>query len=313
MNIAFIGTGYIAGRHTSALSTLKNITIVGHVDVNLEAAQKAAKQWGGHAYSSVTELLKQEQVDAVWICIPPFAHGEVEAICLAHNIPMYIEKPIGLDVQEPIAINETIIKNNAIVNVGYYWRCLEIIPKLKEMLTETPPRLVRIAYHGPTAPALWWHKESMSGGQIVEQATHLIDIARFLLGEAKVVESLSAHHDRSAFTDLDIATVTAALVRFDSGLFGTVTTTCILDSFIDTSIEFLCDNRKITLSLKELHIDNSNGRTTILTCTDPLLLADQAFITAVQSNNPNALPCSYNEALKTQQLCCAIRDAAKEN
>ena len=312
LRVAIIGTGYIAGRHAAALKAMPNIIIVGHVDVVPEGAQKAATQWGGNAYTSADELLKNEQIDAVWLCVPPFAHGNLEQTFLDHSIPMYIEKPVGVDVAQPTEIAKAIADKNAIVNVGYYWRCLEVIPKLKAMLAETPPHLVRIAYHGPTAPAPWWRVQTKSGGQVVEQATHLVDTARFLLGEATVLHSLTEHHDRPEFPDTDIATATAALLQFENGVFGTLTTTCILDSFVDTTIEFLCDGRKITLSLKEMHIDTADGRTTESTGTDPLVLADQAFIAAVQANDPSKLPCPYPDALRTQELCYNIQAATKE-
>lgn len=313
MNVAIVGTGYIAGRHAAALAAMENIHIVGHVDVVLEGAQKAAEQWGGNAYTSADDLLAHEQVDAVWLCVPPFAHGDLERTFLAHNVPMYIEKPVGVDVKQPKELAKEIRDKNAIVNVGYYWRCLEVIPKLKAMLAETPPHLVRIAYHGPTAPAAWWRVQSKSGGQIVEQATHLVDIARYLLGDAEVVSAKVSYHDRPEFPDMDIATATAALLQFEGGLFGSLTATCVLGSFVDTTIEFMCEGRKITLSLREMHIDTPEGRQTESTGEDPLVIADRAFIDAVNTKDASKLPCPYDEALKTQELCYNIQaNATKE-
>jgi len=124
------------------------------------------------------------------------------------------------------------------------------------------------------------------------------------------VQSMATHHDRPAYPDMDIATTTAALLQFDSGLIGSLTATCVLDSFVDTSIEFFADGRKITLSLKEMHVDTADGRTTESTGEDPLILADRAFIAAVRDHDPAAVPCSYEAALATQTLCCNIQDAA---
>lgn len=311
MNVALIGTGYIAGRHAAALAAMPDITIVGHVDVTLDGAKKAAEQWGGNAYTSVDDLLAGEKVDAAWICVPPFAHGELEETFLANGIPMYIEKPVGLDTELPSKLAQKIASSNTLVNVGYYWRCLEVIPKLQAMLAETPPRLVRIAYHGPTAPAAWWHVQAKGGGQIVEQATHLVDIARYLLGEADVLYATADHHDRPAYPNLDIATATTALLQFDNGLHASLTATCVLGSFVDTGIEFLCDDRKITLSLREFSIDTAEGRTTEPTGEDPLVIADRAFISAITSGDASKLPCPYTEALRTQQLCVDIQSKAK--
>ncbi|HYH75429.1 MAG TPA: Gfo/Idh/MocA family oxidoreductase [Candidatus Saccharimonadales bacterium] len=310
MNVALVGTGYIAGRHAAALSAMDDVTIVGHVDVSAEGAQKAADQWGGRAYTALDDLLAHEQCDAVWLCVPPFAHGDLERTLLQHGIPMYIEKPVGVDVAQPEALAAEIADKAAIVNVGYYWRCMEIMPKLQQMLADTPPRMVRLAYHGPTAPAPWWQIQAKGGGQVVEQATHLVDTARFLLGEGVVLSANAAHHDRPAYPNMDIATATTALLEFEGGLPGAFTATCVLDSFVDTTIEFFCDGRKITLSLKELHIDTAEGRTTEQTGEDPLILADRAFIAAVTNDDRSLLPCPYDAALATQKLCYDIQAKA---
>jgi predicted dehydrogenase len=312
MNIAIVGTGYIAGRHAAALSAMEDVTIAGHIDVTQEAAQKGADQWGGKAYTSAEDLLADVQVDAVWLCVPPFAHGALERTFLEHGVPMYIEKPVGVDVAQPQTIAKEIADRQVIVNVGYYWRCLEVMPKLQKMLAETPPQLVRIAYHGPTAPAPWWHIQAKGGGQVVEQATHLVDTARFLVGEAKVLSANASHYNREEYPKLDIATATTALLQFENGVIGSLTATCVLESFVDTTIEFLCDGRKITLSLKEMHIDTAEGRTTESTGEDPLVLADRAFIAAVANKDASLLPCTYDEAVATQKLCYEIQTTAEQ-
>jgi predicted dehydrogenase len=313
MKVAIIGTGYIAGRHAAALAAMDDVTIVGHVDVTKEGAQKAADQWGGTAYTSAADLVAAEKPDAVWVCVPPFAHGDIERTFLEADIPMYIEKPVGVSTEQPAQLLALMQEKQALVNVGYYWRCMEIMPRLQQLLADTPPRMVRLAYHGPTAPAPWWRVQAKSGGQVVEQATHLVDTARFLLGDATIMSATAAHHDRAEFEGTDIATATAALLQFKDGLFGTLTATCVLDSFVDTCIEFFCDGRKITLSLKEMHIDDAEGRHTESTGDDPLVLADQAFIQAVTQHDPSLLPCPYGEALATQILCCGIQTAADEH
>lgn len=310
MKVGIIGTGYIAGRHADALQAMDGIEIVGFVDVSPEALQSAVDTWGGRAYDSTEALIAGESPDAVWICVPPFAHGDAERACIAHGVPMYIEKPVGTDTQLPSELAREIADSGLVVNVGYYWRCMEALPKLQAMLAETPPFLVRLAYHGPTAPAAWWRRQDKSGGQVVEQATHLIDTARHLLGEAVVLQAQAGMRTRPAFPDMDIAPATAALLRFGGGLPASFTATCVLSSFVDTSIEFLCEGRKITLSLKELAIDDADGRRVEPTGEDPLVRADRAFIAAIGATDPSAVPCSYEDAVRTLQLCQDITTQA---
>jgi hypothetical protein len=45
---------------------------------------------------------------------------------------------------------------------------------------------------------------------------------------------------------------------------------------------------------------------------DPLVIADERFLAAVRERDPSLLVCDYADALCTQELCCRVRDAAKE-
>jgi hypothetical protein len=64
-------------------------------------------------------MLETQQLDAVYVCIPPFAHGEPELDLIRRGIPFFVEKPVslGLDVAEEIAA--AVSKAKLITGVGY--------------------------------------------------------------------------------------------------------------------------------------------------------------------------------------------------
>ena len=71
------------------------------------------------------------------------------------------------------------------------------------------------------APA-WWGRTDEGGGQVVEQATHLYDLARYLVGEATVVGAASTRDLASVSPEVDVADSSAAVIRFDSGAVGSL-------------------------------------------------------------------------------------------
>src|SRR5436189_115091 len=79
-------------------------------------------------------------------------------------------------------------------------------------------------------PPPWWRHVAESGGQAVEQATHLYDAARFLVGEAEVHGAASAHSPRADHPDADVDSVAAAVLRFETGAIGAFVNTSVLDS-----------------------------------------------------------------------------------
>ncbi|MDQ3403639.1 MAG: Gfo/Idh/MocA family oxidoreductase, partial [Actinomycetota bacterium] len=143
MKVALIGTGYIAGRHAEALTAL-GAEIVGHV--GRTDAERAAARWGGRAYQRVGDLLAHEKVDAAWICVPPAAHGDIELALIERDVPFYVEKPIGDGLETPRRIAAALQAGGPIACAGYYWRGMEVIPELRALLAETPPRLVRASW-----------------------------------------------------------------------------------------------------------------------------------------------------------------------
>ncbi|MDM4777925.1 Gfo/Idh/MocA family oxidoreductase, partial [Micromonospora sp. b486] len=49
-------------------------------------------------FRDVDELLAAGP-DAVYVCVPPFAHGPVEEAVVAARVPMFVEKPVALDLE----------------------------------------------------------------------------------------------------------------------------------------------------------------------------------------------------------------------
>ncbi|MFC6087937.1 Gfo/Idh/MocA family protein [Saccharothrix lopnurensis] len=304
MRAALVGTGYIAGRHAEALTGL-GVEIVGHVG---RAAPERAARWGGRPYATTAGLLAAEEVDAAWVCVPPDAHGDIEFALIGRGVPFYVEKPVGVDLATPRRIAAALAERGTTACAGYYWRAAEVVPELRRMLAETPPHLVRAAWHGSVPPAPWWRVAARGGGQVVEQATHLVDLARFLLGEAEVLHAVSRHSALPVHPDLDVATVSAATLRFASGAVGTFTATPVLHATVDAGIEFCCEGRRLTLTNRVLRREDASGVHEVPIGRDPLVIADERFLAAVRRGEPGLVVCDYADAVRTQELCCRVRD-----
>ena len=65
----------------------EGVTFAGAYDLLPDKAQQFAATYGGQAHSDMAEMLDQVKPDAVWICLPPFAHGAAEKAVLERRIP----------------------------------------------------------------------------------------------------------------------------------------------------------------------------------------------------------------------------------
>ncbi len=310
MRVGFIGAGGIAGRHLRSLAPEPDIEIVGHADQSLERAEAAAERWGGRAYGSQAELLDAESPEAVWVCVPPAFHGEVERDLIERGQPFFVEKPLANDRETPAPIAEAIARAGLVVGVGYQFRAMDNLPELREVLAAKPPQLASGVWLGSTPGTAWWQRQEISGGQIVEQATHLFDVSRFLLGEATVLSAVATSTPRPAYPDMDVPGVTAALLRYEGGQPGAFAVTCLLKHTATVHLDLVCDGMLITFTGESVTYDDGTERRVVPVGNDPFLTEDRAFLAAVQAKDPSLVVCNYAEALATHRLCCDVRDAA---
>jgi len=216
-----------------------------------------------------------------------------------------VEKPLSADRQTAVDIAHVIREKKALVGVGYNWRALDTLPSVRAVLADHPVRMMVGTWHGVTPETSWWIHQESSGGQIVEQATHLIDLARSLLGEAQVISSMAARHDRSQYPDSDIADVNTALLNFD-GVPGVLSTTCLLSGSSDVRLQLICDGLTITITQAQVTYDYGRERHEFKPRTNAYLNQNRAFIEAVRQRDPSLVYCTYADALKTHHLCMDI-------
>jgi hypothetical protein len=106
VRVAFAGAGFIAARHLQALDTFEDVQIVGVADVVPGRARSLAEQVGARAYDGHRAMLQAEDADALYICVPPRAHGDPEAAAIERDLPFFVEKPIALDEATAVTVAE---------------------------------------------------------------------------------------------------------------------------------------------------------------------------------------------------------------
>ena len=78
LKIGFVGSGWIASWHLEHLSKIEGTKMVSLCDVDKERVETAAKKWKAKPYTDYEKMLEEQDLDVLYICTPPFAHGDVE-------------------------------------------------------------------------------------------------------------------------------------------------------------------------------------------------------------------------------------------
>lgn len=310
MKIAVFGTGKIAGVHLKPLLSVPDVEIVGHVNPKQDKADAAAARWGGKGYTDVHALLAGTTVDAALLLLPPHVHGEVEQTLIENRIPFLAEKPLTADRRTGEAIAEAVERAGLVAAVGYQFRANDTNNAVFEHLARNPARMIVGMWHGGTPGTAWWQRRDQSGGQFVEQATHHFDLARYLTGlEATVLAATGTYYERSAYPDLDIDVVSAALLRFGDSVPATFTATCILTKGGTADLQIICDGMTIHLYRHYAIFDDGATQQRIDVGNDAYATQNLAFLEAVRTGDDTPIYCTYADALKTHQLVQSVVEA----
>ena len=308
--IGFIGAGGVAIRHADVLASL-GAEVVGVSDTDEARASELAARHGARAYTDHRTMLARERLDAVYVCVPPFAHGEPELAVLEAGLPLFVEKPLAADVAVADEIAGLVERAGVPTATGYHWRCLDTVEQARELLAEYPPRLVQASWLDKVPPVAWWCRRDLSGGQTVEQTTHVLDVVRMLAGEVVDVTAVGARTPRAAFPDADVDDVAAATLRFESGAVGAVVSSCLPAVKHRASLEAVADGMVVELTEEGLTISDADGRRTTPATVDPRVAVDRQFLAALDGD-PDAVRAPYAEALRTHRLACALARSATE-
>lgn len=311
VRIGFVGAGFIAGRHFDVLRGFPDVQVVAVADALVERARDAAARCSATAYPDHGAMLAAEELDAVYLCLPPFAHGAPEAALIERRIPFFVEKPLGIDLETAERIARAVEQSGLVTAVGYHWRHLDTTERARALLDERPARLALGYWLDMTPPVPWWTVEAKSGGQMVEQTTHIFDLARVLVGEVDTVDAAASRMERSAFPDADICDVSTALLRFASGAVGSISSTCLLPAPHRIGLHLYGEGLALELSETELVVDEGQGRSVLAAQVDPFAREDRDFVDAVLGR-ANRIRVPYAEALRTHQLAVTAARSARE-
>ncbi len=309
--IGFIGAGIIANRHMGDLLGFPDVKVAAVADVAIERAQALAARSGGQAYADFRRMLDQEQLDAVYICVPPFAHGAPELAVIDRGLPFFVEKPIAADRETADQIGRRVQAKGLITGVGYHWRYIDNVERARELLRKRPARLALGYWLDFTPPPDWWTIEAKSGGQMVEQTTHIFDLARVLVGEVNKVYGAAERTPRAAFPNADVCEVSLATVHFESGALGNFASTCLLNWPHRIALHLFSEGMVIELSEFEMMVDVGQGRPVQKAAGDPFVREDRDFVDAVQGKG-NKIRAPYQEALRTHRLVTTAAASARE-
>ncbi len=313
VRVCFVGTGGIADRHLETLSQMPNVEIVALCDLVEELVRAKTEIHHATAYTDFREMLEQENLDALFICVPPFAHGEIELTAIEKGLPLFVEKPVAVNLQMAKPILEAVQKSDLITAVAYKFRWDDHIIQAKELLQDKTVGLV-VGHYWLSMPGVaWWRVQEQSGGQMVEQTTHFVDLARYLCGEITHVQAFAAHRVmHHKYPDCTAADAASVNLRFASGAIGNISNTFILAGGGSTELDVMAEEFRLAVAGDVVRWWSEDESGQILKQINGYVAEVEAFITAVETGDRSGIYSDYTDAYRTLAVTVAANVSAEQ-
>ncbi len=224
--LAFAGTGYISKIHARAAQKLAGVDLAAVVNHRPETMAAFASDFGiSRQYGSISDALRDGNLDALIISTPNYLHAPQAIEALEAGVHVMVEKPMAMNAREAEAMLTASRTGAALLMVAHCWRFDPEVRWLRHQVASG--RLGRIVrtkgcgVHVRWGPAGWFtQKQFAGGGALVDMGIHALDTARFLLGDPRPVSvyaRIGTHYHTSDVDDTGVI-----LVNWEGGVSSSI-------------------------------------------------------------------------------------------
>ncbi|WP_438349693.1 Gfo/Idh/MocA family protein [Paenibacillus sp. FA6] len=264
LKVAVIGLGDVSAIHLTAIQANSNVELVAICDID-ETRKSMVPQT--KFYTDYNEMLDNEAIDCVHICLPHYLHYPVTRACVEKGVHVFQEKPLALNEEEGLALlkieeehkdikiclcmqnrfNESFEKLQEIVNSGQNGKIIGI----KGLVTWFRPKdyYKLKPWRGTMAEA--------GGGVMINQSIHTLDLMQLLGGPIK---GIRGSLDNLLDYGIEVEDTATAHIKFENGAKGLFFATN--SNFGNSSVELqvVFENEKFTIKDSTLTRVNENGK-----------------------------------------------------
>ena len=307
IRLGFIGLGHITTRsHLPALAPLVEageVTLQAFCDINEETVKTQAATFSAQAtYINHHEMLDKEDLDAVYLCIPPTLHTDEILIAADKGFAIFVEKPQTLDMAQAVQFDAAIQEAGTVSQVGFMSRYYPSAEEVRRRLQERTLRhaLVQRLYSG--SPIRYWTSRfELCGGSFVENTIHTVDLLRYFLGDIEAVSAFYVDRKPGEGPEpMNMPHVYNVNYRFTNGVTANVSVSRVLTnvSVSRQQIMLVSDDSLIEWSGQKVI---ENGETVWKTAENhnAFALQAQAFVKAVRAGDASMMRSSYATSMNS--------------
>lgn len=215
LKVGLIGAGHMGRTHGRILAQDERVELAGVYDPDAGRAETLARELGTEPVTR-REQLYERGCAAVYILSPNTRHTEPVLEALDRKVHVFSEKPMATSLADAARIRDAAEGAGVVYQVGMNRRWAPVYRAAKEAAAGATLANFKMN-RGELQNPPWVGDTSLTGGFLYESSYHLLDLARWLLGEPDWV--LAAAQSR-VYPELDDF---AVLLHFKSGVSATLT------------------------------------------------------------------------------------------
>ncbi|MCD5994481.1 Gfo/Idh/MocA family oxidoreductase [Pseudomonas sp. CDFA 602] len=287
LGIGLIGTGFMGRAHALAFSNANaalelpaRIRLAALADADSARAEQCAMAWGfDRSHSDWQTLIADPDVDIVAITTPNHLHFPMAMAAIAAGKAVYCEKPLAVSLAQADEMRRSAEAAGVVTQVGYNYQHNPMIGLAKHMIAAGELGEI-VSFQGEFSedfmgdagsPWSWRCEAAHAGGALADLGSHLLAMARYLLGDIEAVcaDANTVHRQRPASVgnpeqrSIAVDDQTHALLRFANGARGTFSTSWLKHGY-KNHLSFEISGTKGTLAfdqerLNELRVYRSGA------------------------------------------------------
>lgn len=221
-----VGVGGISHLHVEGYR-IAGFEVAAICDLNRDVLLHRAEEWDVSTFfEDAVEMFEKADLDVVSVCTPVAGHHPVTLAAAAAGVHVLCEKPISLDLRQGREMIEACREAGVILQIGHQMRSDGAVSHARGMIERG--EIGNIAFvrlrqahdwggSGQVSPS-FATRQSGGGGTLLDNGTHVMDLARYFAGDAEEVYARVA--TRRWPVELEDTAIVS--IRFMSGALGSV-------------------------------------------------------------------------------------------
>jgi len=221
--LGLIGCGRISQSYVQALGDGQSVSLAAVMDVRPEVVRAAAEASDCRGFTDLDSFVAEGGVDGAIVCAPPVYHCQIACQLLRNGIHVLCEKPFATTVEDAETMIEMAEANDLVLMMSSKFRYVEDIVRAKAMIASGLLGDIVFFENKFCSPlnmnGRWNGDPAISGGGVVmDNGTHSVDIARYLLGPIQSISLLEG----KKIMGLEVEDTAILSFTTASGVLGTI-------------------------------------------------------------------------------------------